>query len=60
MMQKFLKLKEWKDAERLVIGGGFTGSRIGELAIGRASVLLKTEKVKTQIRLSATTLTRPV
>ena len=51
VMQKFLKLKEWKDAERLVIGGGFTGSRIGELAIGRASVLLKTEKVKTQIQI---------
>ena len=33
------------------MGGGFTGSRIGELAIGRASVLLKTEKVKTQIQI---------
>src|SRR5271156_4800319 len=51
VMQQFLKLKGWKDAERLVGGGGFTGSRIGELAIGRASVLLKTEKVKTQIQI---------
>src|SRR5271155_2647732 len=50
-MRQFLKLKGWKDAERLVLGGGFTGSRIGELAIGRASVLLKTEKVKTQIQI---------
>ena len=36
--RRFLKLKGWKDAERLVIGGGFSGSRVGELAIGRASV----------------------
>jgi predicted NBD/HSP70 family sugar kinase len=49
VMQQFLKLKAWKDAERLVIGGGFSGSRIGQLAIGRASVLLKTEKLKTEI-----------
>jgi hypothetical protein len=41
--------KEWKDAERLVIGGGFSGSRTGELAIGRASVLLKTDKIKVEI-----------
>ena len=30
------KLKGWKDAERIVVGGGFRGSRVGELAIGRA------------------------
>jgi hypothetical protein len=47
--QRFLKLKEWKEAERLVIGGGFAGSRVGELAIGRTSVLLKTEKIKTEM-----------
>ncbi len=46
---RFLKLKEWKDVERLVIGGGFSGSRVGELAMGRASVLLKTEKIKVDI-----------
>ena len=51
VMQQFLKLKGWKDAQRLVMGGGFTGSRIGELAVGRASVLLKTEKIKTQIQI---------
>jgi hypothetical protein len=47
--RRFLKLKEWKDTERLVIGGGFSGSRVGELAIGRASVLLKTEKIRVEI-----------
>ncbi len=48
-MRRFLKLKEWKDAERLVIGGGFSGCRVGELAIGRASVLLKAEKIKVDV-----------
>src|SRR5260370_37386956 len=49
VLRRFLKLKSWKDAECLVFGGGFAGSRVGELAIGRASVLLKNEKIKTEI-----------
>jgi hypothetical protein len=32
-----------------VIGGGFSGRRVGELAIGRASVILKAEKIKLDI-----------
>jgi hypothetical protein len=46
---RFLKLKQWKDAERVVVGGGFIGSRVGELAIARASIILKAEKIKTEI-----------
>jgi ROK family len=49
VLRQFLKLKGWKDAARIVIGGGFVGSRVGELAIGRASVLLKLDDVKTEI-----------
>jgi predicted NBD/HSP70 family sugar kinase len=49
VIKRFLKLKGWKDAERLVIGGGLVGSRVGELAIGRASVLLKADKIKIDI-----------
>jgi predicted NBD/HSP70 family sugar kinase len=47
--QQFLKLKGWKEAERLLIGGGLAGSRVGELAIGRASVLLKADKIKIDV-----------
>jgi hypothetical protein len=43
--KRFLKLKPWRDTERIVVGGGFRGSRVGELAIGRASILLKSDKV---------------
>jgi hypothetical protein len=49
VMHCFVKLKEWRQAERLVIGGGFSGSRVGELAVGRASVLLKADKIKIDI-----------
>ena len=40
---RLLKLKSWKDTARIVVGGGFRASRIGELTIGRAGVLLKGE-----------------
>ena len=43
--RRFLKLKAWKNTERIVIGGGFRGSRVGELAVGRASVILKADKI---------------
>jgi hypothetical protein len=42
---KFLKLKGWRDTERVAIGGGFRDSRFGELAIGRTAVILKANGV---------------
>ncbi len=39
---RFLKLKAWRDTERIVVGGGFSDGKPGELAIHRASVLLQT------------------
>jgi hypothetical protein len=38
---RFLELDDWRDTERIVVGGGLSGSRIGEIMIGRAAVLLK-------------------
>ena len=40
---RFLKTKAWADTERIVVGGGFRQSRVGELAIARTSILLKAE-----------------
>jgi len=40
--RRLLRLKTWQNVERIAVGGGFRGGRIGELAIGRAAVLLKT------------------
>jgi hypothetical protein len=47
--RRFLKLKAWRETERIVIGGGFRGSRVGELAIGRAAVILKADKIKVDL-----------
>jgi predicted NBD/HSP70 family sugar kinase len=49
VLGRFLKLKAWKETERIVIGGGFSNSRVGELAVGRASLLLKADKFKAQL-----------
>lgn len=42
VVRRFMRLPTWKDTERIVIGGGLIDSRIGELAMGRAAILLKT------------------
>lgn len=41
VIRRFLRLKNWKDTQRIAVGGGLRQSRIGELAIGRTAVLLK-------------------
>jgi hypothetical protein len=41
--RRFLKTKAWADTERIVVGGGFRQSRVGELAIARTDILLKAE-----------------
>jgi predicted NBD/HSP70 family sugar kinase len=43
---RFLKTKAWADTERIVVGGGFRQSRVGELAIARTDLLLKAEGFK--------------
>src|SRR5436190_15763507 len=45
VIRRFLKQKSWRDTERIVVGGGFRASRVGELVIGRTSVILKADKV---------------
>jgi predicted NBD/HSP70 family sugar kinase len=50
VIRRFLRLKEWKNTERIVVGGGLRQSRIGELTIGRTAVLLKAEGVDVQLQ----------
>jgi hypothetical protein len=45
IIQRFLKIKEWKDTQRIAVGGGFRASRIGEVITGRTTVILKGEKI---------------
>ena len=51
VIRRFLRLKDWRDTECLVIGGGFRASRVGELAIGRAGFLLKADDVDVDLEL---------
>ena len=46
---RFLKTKAWADTERIVVGGGFRQSRVGELAIARTDLLLKAEGHKVDL-----------
>src|SRR4051812_48652432 len=46
---KFLKTKAWADTERIVVGGGFCQSRVGELAIARTNIILKAEEFKVDL-----------
>jgi predicted NBD/HSP70 family sugar kinase len=50
VIRRFLKLKDWKDTERFVVGGGLRDSRVGQLAIGRAAVILKADKIDIDLR----------
>jgi predicted NBD/HSP70 family sugar kinase len=46
---RFLKTKAWADTERIVVGGGFRQSRVGELAIARTDILLKAQGFKVDL-----------
>jgi predicted NBD/HSP70 family sugar kinase len=50
VIRRFLRLKEWKDTECIVVGGGLRQSRVGELSIGRAAVALKADGVNVDLR----------
>ncbi len=39
--RRFLKTKAWAATERIVVGGGFRQSRVGELAIARTDIILE-------------------
>ena len=49
VIRRFMRLKDWKDTQRIVVGGGLRESRIGELAIGRAGVILKAEEYDVEL-----------
>jgi hypothetical protein len=46
---RFLKTRAWDKTERIVVGGGFCDSRLGELAIARAEIVLKADDFKVEM-----------
>jgi predicted NBD/HSP70 family sugar kinase len=51
VIRRFLKSASWRDTQAIVIGGGFRQSRVGELAIGRTSALLKAADINIDLAL---------
>jgi hypothetical protein len=45
VIKRILKLKDWRDTERIAVGGGFRDTRIGEIVIGRTDLVLKAAKI---------------
>jgi predicted NBD/HSP70 family sugar kinase len=50
VVRRYLRLKAWRDTERIAIGGGIRHSRVGEVVIGRAAVILNTERVDVDLQ----------
>ena len=49
VVRRFLQLPEWAGTERIVVGGGLRTARTGEVAIGRAAVLLRAEGLSVRL-----------
>lgn len=47
--RRFLKTKAWARTECIVVGGGFRASRLGEIAIARAEIILKSDGFKVDL-----------
>lgn len=50
VIRRFLQLKSWHGTDCIAIGGGLRKSRVGEIAIGRAAVLLKSSGGKVDLK----------
>jgi hypothetical protein len=47
--RRFLKTKAWAKTGRIVVGGGFRDSRLGELAIARTEIILRAEEFEIEM-----------
>jgi hypothetical protein len=47
--RRFLNTKAWAKTKRIVVGGGLRDSRLGELAIARTEIILKSEGFKVDL-----------
>src|SRR5512141_2693844 len=47
--QRFLKTKAWADTERIVVGGGFRQSRVGEVASAGTDMIVKAADFKVDL-----------
>jgi predicted NBD/HSP70 family sugar kinase len=50
VIHRFARLEDWRDTQRIVIGGGLTSSRIGHMAVGRTAALVKSSGLPIELR----------
>ena len=50
VIRRLLRTKSWRRTSHIVVGGGLRQSRVGELAIGRTAVILKTQGHKIDLK----------
>jgi len=50
VIKRFLRSKEWRDTERIAIGGGLKSGRFAEIAMARAELLLRAGDIDIQLR----------
>lgn len=48
--RRLLRTKEWRETQRIVVGGGLRASRFAEIAIARAELLLREAELDVQLR----------
>jgi hypothetical protein len=53
VIRRLRKLKAWSEVECVAMGGGFRGSRIGELAISRCALLLRADEIPIDVEMIA-------
>lgn len=49
IIRRFMRQKSWREVQRIVVGGGFRQSRVGELVIGRTGVLMKEQEIDVEV-----------
>lgn len=49
VIRRYRALESWRRVKRILIGGGFSNGRIGELSIGRAAILLHGQRIKVDL-----------
>lgn len=50
VIERYREIPDWKNVERIVVGGGLRGSRLGELVIGRVQTLLYEKGIRIDVR----------
>ncbi|WP_428029372.1 ROK family protein [Ancylobacter sp.] len=50
VVRRFLRTKEWRDTQRIVIGGGLKAGRFAEIAVARTELLARAEGIDIEMR----------